>query len=615
MHALEQGHHISGLDGRLSIVETSTGQLVKDLGEHSTLNRFGAAPPAPAAEGQGPTPALPDIGWIEFSQWANNTGKPIVYFSTKWIVPPAPVSTDQQIVFLFNGLQQTSVGPYILQPVLQWGPSAAGGGNTWAITNWYVNGQGGTAIYKTLVEVNEGDVLQGVMTLTGQSPSGFSYESAFVGYPACTLTVSNIAQLAWACETLECYGATPSLPVPQCSDYPDVDLTSFYEIDLKVGTSVSAGTDATLDWQAVTNYSDCGQKCVIASNASPGGEVRIYYRASHRPYVFMEADDGHLWTNWWDGTAWHWSDQGAPSSPFGNTYLTTASYQGRPFVFLTTSDGHLWTNWWDGAAWHWSDQGAPPPGGFSVSYSLASVTYQGRPFVFMMGADEHLWTNWWDGAAWQWSDQGVPGSPIEGGTIATVSFQGRPYAFMVGSDGHLWTNWWDGAAWHWSDQGTPSGGGGIVSAVTTASYQGRPYAFVIAKDGHLWTNWWDGKAWHWSDQGGEGNGIPSGELASVSYQGRPFVFLVQTDGHLWTNWWDGKAWHWSDQGTPTGHPVKAGSSLVTVTYDNRPFVFVTADDGHLWTNWWDGKAWQWSDQGTPGGHAIKGGLATATYSG
>ena len=54
----------------------------------------------------------------------------------------------------------------IYPPVLQWGPSAAGGGNYWAVASWYADGQGGQAFYSQLVQVsNPGDILVGIMTL------------------------------------------------------------------------------------------------------------------------------------------------------------------------------------------------------------------------------------------------------------------------------------------------------------------------------------------------------------------------------------------------------------------------------------------------------------------
>jgi hypothetical protein len=270
VHRLEPGHHISGKGGRLKIIETATGNVVKDLGETSKKPRS-RADMRKKKSGDEP---FPDNGWIENTGWLNSSSNPIAYFSTTWIVPPAPASADGQTIFLFNGLEQSGdganpLGPSILQPVLQWGSSEAGGGNYWSITNWYV---GTTAVYQPLIQVNSGDVLQGVMTLTGQTGSEFSYLSSFVGYASADLTVTDIDELKWACETLECYGIT------QCSDFPNTPLTAFYDIELKVGSTVATSVDASFDWDTETLFTDCGQNCLVVSNDEPGGAVYVYYQ-------------------------------------------------------------------------------------------------------------------------------------------------------------------------------------------------------------------------------------------------------------------------------------------------------------------------------------------------
>ena len=95
-------------------------------------------------------------GWITYASWSNSTGTPVSSFSTQWYVPPAPIAEDGQIIFLFNGIQNSTM---IYQPVLQWGVSAAGGGNYWAVASWYADGQGGPAFHSDLVRVNPGDLL------------------------------------------------------------------------------------------------------------------------------------------------------------------------------------------------------------------------------------------------------------------------------------------------------------------------------------------------------------------------------------------------------------------------------------------------------------------------
>jgi hypothetical protein len=282
VHILEHGQHVSLKGGRIRIIETATGRVVKDLGESAKQGDTGGSAEnekVPAGQPGKPIPALPDIAWIENSQWRNGGTDPIVYFSTKWLVPPVPSSNDSQTVFLFNGMQPDSAA-HILQPVLQWGGSGAGGGNYWSITNWYADGQGGAAVTWPPIQVNVGDVLQGVMTCTGQSGTEYNYTSSFVGYSSVDVTVTDADELTWAYETLECYGSNYTLPLTQCSDYPDTPLTAMYDIEVKTGTPGSSGTDATLDWVAVTAFTDCGQSCQIISNDSPGGAVYLYYSQS-----------------------------------------------------------------------------------------------------------------------------------------------------------------------------------------------------------------------------------------------------------------------------------------------------------------------------------------------
>jgi hypothetical protein len=289
VHQLKPGEHVSLKGGRIRIIETATGNVVKDLGESAKPGED--EKPIPRASGplpgpSGPVAATSDVGWIEDSQWWNDTGQPIVYFSTKWIVPPAPSADDSQTVFLFNGMQPDSAA-HILQPVLQWGSSGAGGSNTWQITNWYADGQGGAAVFGSLVSVNPGDELQGIMTCTGQSASGFNYTSSFVGHSTTDISVTDVEELTWAFETLECYGSSSSTPLAQCADYPDTTLTAMYDIEIKTGTPGTAGTDAAIDWFAVTNFTDCGQSCQIVSNDSPGGAVYLYYRSPAQNFYFI----------------------------------------------------------------------------------------------------------------------------------------------------------------------------------------------------------------------------------------------------------------------------------------------------------------------------------------
>jgi hypothetical protein len=277
VYHIEPGHEVSGKDGRLRIVDPKTGEVVEDLGE---------MPTRPSQPGESDTeeepPGIPDQGWIVYSTWQNSGTEPIASFTTTWVVPPPPQSDDGQYFYLFNGLMDLG-NQWILQPVLQWGSTPDGGGNYWGIANWYVPqpSLGVPAVKSSLIQVQPGDVLQGVMTLTGQSAGQYSYQSSFVGYPSIDLPVNNVAQLITASETLEAYSMT------QCSDYPNTPFTAFYDIDIKAGQSQSTSTDVTPAWNPNVAYSDCGQNCVIVSDDSPGGAVYLYYHGLEQSLYFV----------------------------------------------------------------------------------------------------------------------------------------------------------------------------------------------------------------------------------------------------------------------------------------------------------------------------------------
>jgi hypothetical protein len=207
--------------------------------------------------------------WITFAGFLNQTGHPVAFFTTTWTVPPAPASHDGQQLYLFNGIEPQD-GSWILQPVLQWGRSPAGGGNTWAVASWFVqSGPDGHAFHTTPVPVNPGQELVGVMTLAGTSANGeFHYESTFDGIPGTTLPATSPKELVWCVQVLEAY------QIHQCSDYP-AGKTAFSAIEI----TDENGDDVPLSWTVTNEATDCGQHTDVPSNDNPGGEVVISYSA------------------------------------------------------------------------------------------------------------------------------------------------------------------------------------------------------------------------------------------------------------------------------------------------------------------------------------------------
>jgi hypothetical protein len=258
VHHVETGEYLSGDGNRLRKYDRQ-GKVVADYGVIE--QKSGNTPFYPNnAKASGKDIFPLGSGWITYTYWTNSSATPISYFNTNWTVPPAPAVNSGQTIFLFNGLQNAN---NILQPVLQWGPSAAGGGNYWAIANWYV---GNNTVYSNLIPVTSGTNLQGIMSLIGGSGSTYSYTSAFAGYPSITLTVNNIPKLYWAAESLEAYG------VASCSNYPNTAKTRLSAIELRVGS-----LQAPLSWGVANAVTDCGQHATVVSQGTPNGIVDIYY--------------------------------------------------------------------------------------------------------------------------------------------------------------------------------------------------------------------------------------------------------------------------------------------------------------------------------------------------
>src|SRR5215472_16474296 len=189
---VEPGAILDGGGGRLRKLHPS-GQVLQD---------FGVMPSRPPGRPVMPhnvvfpkeRPPASANGWVTYASWTNNTGKPISLFSTNWVVPPAPATQSGQLLYLFNGIQNSTM---IYQPVLQWGSNGAFGGNYWCVASWYADGQGGPAFHTNPVNVAPGDILTGAMTLTGQTGSNFNYNCEFVGIANTALPITNVQELTW----------------------------------------------------------------------------------------------------------------------------------------------------------------------------------------------------------------------------------------------------------------------------------------------------------------------------------------------------------------------------------------------------------------------------------
>jgi hypothetical protein len=241
--------------------------VVNRAGISHLLNRETfALTEAPAKEVAQKSPADQSRGWAAWAVWNNQTGQPIDSFRTTWIVPPPPATQSGQLVYLFNGLQNPG-GTEILQPVLQWGVSGAGGGNFWSVASWHVDSQN-QAYCTPAVRVNTGDVLSGIMTQTAVFSDGtHNYNCQFQGLPDTSLMALGLTELTAAEQTLEAYGITGT------GDYPAAPCVKMSQIAIDAG-----GNQPSVTWQEATMQNPLyGEHAAVVSNSNPGGEVDLFY--------------------------------------------------------------------------------------------------------------------------------------------------------------------------------------------------------------------------------------------------------------------------------------------------------------------------------------------------
>ena len=224
-------------------------------------------------------------GWITFA-WCSIyylNPDPINYFSTRWIVPSPPKESAGQVLFLFNGLVGfDSVYSHIVQPVLQWGVSAAGGGPYWAICNWYATKN--KTFCDSLIVVNPGDTLKGIIQLTGKSGNGFNYYSSFEKYSHISgLQVNNLPELTNPYEALEAYN------VNDCSEYPIDEKIRMFDIHI-----MNNSVYLPLSWQVINKDISCGQFTEVVNGDSKNGMVEIHF---HTPYSIDNFDEIHIYPN------------------------------------------------------------------------------------------------------------------------------------------------------------------------------------------------------------------------------------------------------------------------------------------------------------------------------
>lgn len=225
--------------------------------------------------------------WKAWAQ-VNSTGLPgVSSLNSTWAVPGPPQDTNGgQTLFWWNGVEPGDTSA-VLQPVLQWGTSAAGGGNYWAYSSWYVSANHGSHFSK-LEKVQTGDKVTGTNTLhadgswtisstapnrnpsilqfkpvAGDWPTAFHVLEAYGVDSTCNLC----AQLTRKCSVMQMNDIRAD-PFPPPSSDPAAGKVVFNDIELAF-----AGTPmAPIAWTFLTQTAGCGEQ---ASANADGSSVTI----------------------------------------------------------------------------------------------------------------------------------------------------------------------------------------------------------------------------------------------------------------------------------------------------------------------------------------------------
>jgi hypothetical protein len=198
-------------------------------GHYASLDEIGATATA------SPEAIEPTVnGWVEdLNKWAAAWYKKV---TATWSVPTKPSHYASQTVFFFPGFQPGDAST-IVQPVLQYGPSAAGGGEYWAIASWDCNK---SCPHSTLKRVSVGDVIEGTAAGTSCTKAGactWTITTTDKTSGVSTKLVRKAAKMEWAAVALEAYNIT------RCDEYPSSGAENF-DISVENGN----GTTSTAAW-------------------------------------------------------------------------------------------------------------------------------------------------------------------------------------------------------------------------------------------------------------------------------------------------------------------------------------------------------------------------------
>jgi hypothetical protein len=222
-------------------------------------------------------------GWTEFvggNAVVNSFGFDWINQLTGWwTVPPPPPRYTGQTIYLFTALEPDD-GNAMMMPTLQYGPSAAGGGNFWGIAVWYLASTG-NIYHSTVQRVAQGDYLQGNLRaydcpddsgVCTWAMSMWDYGHFEGNYIVSDFNVATTEVFRFVAK-----GALDAINVHNCDGLPVEQETgeTFFDVFVYMpGLTPYDSNDATLSipWYGQVNSSGCSFGVINAANG-----VNLYW--------------------------------------------------------------------------------------------------------------------------------------------------------------------------------------------------------------------------------------------------------------------------------------------------------------------------------------------------
>jgi len=295
VHYVDRDHHLKFCNNTIQVIQNVTGKIREEFdvtgneGHYKKLKNEYIKSEVSSFIAENDS----DDGWISFAvgQDYYEISGPISHYSATWNVPSPPNCKSDQLIYLFIALEGSSIlengnsNFHIVQPVLQWGLSPAGGGKYWAICNWHVTNEN-QFFYDSLIKVNSGAILEGVIELTSSTEGQYSYRSYFAGYDM-GLQATNLPELNTLYAALEAYN------VYSCNEYPADEKVRMKNINIMTGN-----TYPKILWFPSQEFkdpvNDCNQFTEIVDGNSQGGAIDIHF---HTPSPINNFEEIHIFPN------------------------------------------------------------------------------------------------------------------------------------------------------------------------------------------------------------------------------------------------------------------------------------------------------------------------------